>query len=109
MLGDESERINKTKTNREMEMITINPEKDVKMVSKKPPLPLKPQRLRAEPLAVYHSHATEATFVTGIEKSHQFPARFVTGESMQVELRLNLPMAAPQPPQGLARDAGAEK
>lgn len=26
-----------------MEMITINPEKDVKMVSKKPPLPPKPQ------------------------------------------------------------------
>ena len=32
-------KISKTKTNREMEMITINPEtRDAKMVSKKPPL-----------------------------------------------------------------------
>lgn len=30
-----------------MEMITINPVKDVKMVSKKPPLPPKPQQLKA--------------------------------------------------------------
>lgn len=35
-------RVNKTKTNHEMELITINPERDVKMVSKKPPLPPKP-------------------------------------------------------------------
>ena len=32
-----------------MEMITINPEKDVKMVSKKPPLPPKPQKFKTEP------------------------------------------------------------
>lgn len=30
-------------------MITINPERDVKTVSKKPPLPPKPQRLKLEP------------------------------------------------------------
>jgi hypothetical protein len=31
-----------------MEMIKINPEKDVRMVSKKPPLPPKPQKAKAD-------------------------------------------------------------
>lgn len=32
-----------------MEIITINPAKDVKLVSKKPPLPPKPQKVKSEP------------------------------------------------------------
>lgn len=31
-----------------MEIITINPAKDVKLVSKKPPLPPKPQKVKVE-------------------------------------------------------------
>ena len=65
--------------------------------------------LRSEPLAVYHSHAALAAFAACIHERHQREPCFLPRKPVQVKLGLYFPIASPQPTQGLARDAGAQK
>ncbi len=51
----------------------------------------------AEPFTMNYPDAAKAPFVVVIEKRNQFPPCLVAGEPMQVQLRLNSPVTAPQP------------
>jgi hypothetical protein len=46
---------------------------------------------------MYHPHTAKSSATAIVEKRDQFHSRFVAVESMQVQLRLYSPIAAPQP------------
>lgn len=56
-----------------------------------------------------HADAAHPLPVAGVKKYRQTESRFIPVEAMQVQLRLNRPIAAPQPAQRLTRYAGTQK